>query len=82
MDHRRGARRRPDPGRLSVALVHARGSHAGHRYFGGLWEATVRRVPHHNAPKRPCATRHAFRHGSHLEWLGFADRHRWTRERC
>ena len=41
----RGDDRDPVPWRL--ALDHARGSKAGHKYFGELWEAALRRAPHH-----------------------------------
>ncbi|MEW2291620.1 hypothetical protein ABZ719_02775 [Streptomyces sp. NPDC006743] len=37
-----------DPVPWRVALDHARGSRAGHRYFEELWEAAVRRAPHHH----------------------------------
>ncbi|MFF0158387.1 hypothetical protein ACFYRY_12755 [Streptomyces sp. NPDC005263] len=36
-----------DPVPWRIALDHARGSHAGHTYFEELWEAAVRRAPHH-----------------------------------
>jgi len=36
-----------DPVPWRIALDHARGSNAGHRYFEELWEAAVRRAPHH-----------------------------------
>ncbi|MGV4982715.1 hypothetical protein ACVB8X_16795 [Streptomyces sp. NRAIS4] len=36
-----------DPVPWRIALDHARGSRAGHRYFEELWEAAVRRAPHH-----------------------------------
>ncbi|MEU3845255.1 hypothetical protein AB0E88_35155 [Streptomyces sp. NPDC028635] len=41
----RGDDRDPVPWR--IALDHARGARAGHRYFEELWEAAVRRAPHH-----------------------------------
>lgn len=41
----RGDDRDPVPWR--IALDHARGTGAGHTYFGELWEAAVRRAPHH-----------------------------------
>ncbi|WP_432135968.1 MULTISPECIES: hypothetical protein [unclassified Streptomyces] len=36
-----------DPVPWRIALDHARGTRAGHKYFGELWEAAVRRAPHH-----------------------------------
>ena len=36
-----------DPVPWRIALDHARGSKAGHKYFEELWEAAVRRAPHH-----------------------------------
>lgn len=36
-----------DPVPWRVALDHARGANAGHKYFEELWEAAVRRAPHH-----------------------------------
>ncbi|MFF4570786.1 hypothetical protein [Streptomyces sp. NPDC001410] len=36
-----------DPVPWRIALDHARGSRAGHRCFEELWEAAVRRAPHH-----------------------------------
>ncbi|MGW5491917.1 hypothetical protein [Streptomyces olivaceoviridis] len=36
-----------DPVPWRIALDHARGSRTGHRYFEELWEAAVRRAPHH-----------------------------------
>jgi hypothetical protein len=69
----RGDDRDPVPWR--VALDHARGSRAGHRYFEELWEAAVRRAPHHYgchvAGLRYLA---ASWHGAHRECLDFADR--------
>ncbi|MEU6588822.1 hypothetical protein ABZ923_06255 [Streptomyces sp. NPDC046881] len=64
-----------DPVPWRIALDHARGSQAGHRYFEELWEAAVRRAPHHYgchvAALRYLAT---FWHGSHRECFDFADR--------
>ncbi|MER7897627.1 hypothetical protein ABTX62_16275 [Streptomyces sp. NPDC096046] len=69
----RGDRRDPVPWRL--ALDHARGAQAGHTYFEELWEAAVRRAPHHYgchvAALRYLATHW---HGSHHECFDFADR--------
>ncbi|MEU6401822.1 hypothetical protein [Streptomyces sp. NPDC046985] len=69
----RGDARDPVPWR--VALDHARGSRAGHRYFEELWEAAVRRDPHHYgchvAALRYLASSW---HGSHRECFDFADR--------
>uniref|UniRef100_UPI003557D59D hypothetical protein n=1 Tax=Streptomyces corallincola TaxID=2851888 RepID=UPI003557D59D len=64
-----------DPVPWRIALDHARGSRAGHRYFEELWEAAVRRAPHHygchEAALRYLA---ALWHGSHAECFDFADR--------
>ncbi|MES9522075.1 hypothetical protein [Streptomyces capoamus] len=64
-----------DPVPWRIALDHARGSRAGHRYFEELWEAAIRRAPHHYgchvAALRYLAT---FWHGSHRECFDFADR--------
>ncbi|MEU6815123.1 hypothetical protein [Streptomyces sp. NPDC046860] len=63
-----------DPVPWRIALDHARGSRAGHRYFEELWEAAVRRSPHHYgchvAALRYLAT---FWHGSHGECFDFAE---------
>ncbi|MFJ3642188.1 hypothetical protein ACIPRD_20840 [Streptomyces sp. NPDC090108] len=63
-----------DPVPWRIALDHARGSSAGHRYFEELWEAAVRRAPHHHgchvAALRYLAT---FWHGSHHECFDFAE---------
>ncbi|MFF7749927.1 hypothetical protein ACFZCP_11825 [Streptomyces sp. NPDC007971] len=63
-----------DPVPWRIALDHARGSRAGHRYFEELWEAAVRRAPHHYgchvAALRYLGT---FWHGSHHECFDFAD---------
>ncbi|MET8948610.1 hypothetical protein ABZX30_35095 [Streptomyces sp. NPDC004542] len=63
-----------DPVPWRLALDHARGSRAGHRYFGELWEAAVRRAPHHYGC-HVAALRYlaASWHGSHRECLDFAD---------
>ncbi|MFI7497212.1 hypothetical protein ACIBVL_01645 [Streptomyces sp. NPDC049687] len=64
-----------DPVPWRIALDHARGARAGHKYFGELWEAAVRRAPHHYgchvAAKRYLAESW---HGSHRECFDFADR--------
>ncbi|MFI2433930.1 hypothetical protein [Streptomyces sp. NPDC018693] len=64
-----------DPVPWRIALDHARGARAGHKYFGELWEAAVRRAPHHYgchvAALRYLAT---YWHGSHRECFDFADR--------
>ncbi len=64
-----------DPVPWRIALDHARGSKAGHPYFEELWEAAVRRAPHHFgchvAALRYLATAW---HGSHRECMNFADR--------
>ncbi|SOD87238.1 hypothetical protein [Streptomyces sp. Ag109_G2-15] len=63
-----------DPVPWRIALDHARGSRAGHRYFEELWEAAVRRAPHHYgchvAALRYLGTSW---HGSHRECFDFAD---------
>ncbi|MFE2098130.1 MULTISPECIES: hypothetical protein [unclassified Streptomyces] len=63
-----------DPVPWRIALDHARGSRAGHRYFEELWEAAVRRAPHHYgchvAALRYLSTSW---HGSHRECFDFAD---------
>ncbi|MFI1418021.1 hypothetical protein ACH4VX_08500 [Streptomyces sp. NPDC020731] len=68
----RADNRDPVPWRL--ALDHARGARAGHTYFEELWEAAVRRAPHHHgchvAALRYLASSW---HGSHLECFTFAD---------
>jgi hypothetical protein len=68
-----GAPRDPVPWR--IALDHARGSHAGPRYFEELWEAAVRRAPHHYGC-HVAALRYlaASWQGSHRECFDFADR--------
>ncbi|MFI2199477.1 hypothetical protein ACH47Z_01585 [Streptomyces sp. NPDC020192] len=64
-----------DPVPWRIALDHARGSRAGHRYVEELWAAAVRRAPHHHgchvAALRYLATSW---HGAHRECLDFADR--------
>jgi hypothetical protein len=64
-----------DPVPWRLALDHARGSRAGHKYFGELWEAAVRRAPHHYGC-HVAALRYlsASWHGSHRECFDFADR--------
>ncbi|MEV0693303.1 hypothetical protein [Streptomyces sp. NPDC050388] len=68
----RADHRDPVPWRL--ALDHARGARAGHRYFQELWEAAVRRAPHHYgchvAALRYLASSW---HGAHRECFDFAD---------
>ncbi|MGW5126378.1 hypothetical protein ACWEQ7_20465 [Streptomyces sp. NPDC004069] len=63
-----------DPVPWRVALDHARGSRAGHRYFEELWAAAIRRAPHHYgchvAALRYLAA--AWR-GSHRACCDFAD---------
>ncbi|GHE87347.1 hypothetical protein GCM10014715_49780 [Streptomyces spiralis] len=63
-----------DPVPWRVALDHARGSRAGHTYFEELWEAAVRRAPHHYGC-HVAALRYlaASWHGSHRECFDFAD---------
>ncbi|MFG2466574.1 hypothetical protein ACGFXB_14125 [Streptomyces canus] len=64
-----------DPVPWRIALDHARGSLAGHTYFGELWEAALRRAPLHYgchvAALRYLAT--SWR-GSYRECFDFADR--------
>ncbi|PAZ15489.1 hypothetical protein CLM62_13860 [Streptomyces sp. SA15] len=63
-----------DPVPWRIALDHARGSNAGHKYFEELWEAAVRRAPHHYGC-HVAALRYlaAFWHGSHHACFDFAD---------
>ncbi|MBC9724587.1 hypothetical protein [Streptomyces sp. TRM68367] len=63
-----------DPVPWRIALDHARGVRAGHTYFEELWEAAVRRAPHHFGC-HVAALRYlsAFWHGSHRECFDFAD---------
>ncbi|MDN0194802.1 hypothetical protein [Streptomyces sp. S.PNR 29] len=69
----RGEDRDPVPWRL--ALDRARGADAGHQYFEELWEAAVRRAPHHYGC-HVAALRYlaVYWHGSHHECFDFADR--------
>jgi hypothetical protein len=69
----RGDDRDPVPWR--VALDHARGSRAGHRYVEELWEAAVRRAPHHYGC-HASALRYLAEiwRGAHHECLDFAER--------
>ncbi|MQY33129.1 hypothetical protein SRB17_10890 [Streptomyces sp. RB17] len=64
-----------DPVPWRIALDHARGSRAGHRYFEELWEAAVRRAPHHYGC-HVAALRYlaGFRRGSHDACFDFAER--------
>ncbi|MGW0330650.1 hypothetical protein ACWD0J_02035 [Streptomyces sp. NPDC003011] len=64
-----------DPVPWRIALDHARGSNAGHRYFGELWEAAVRRAPHHYGC-HVAALRYlaASGQGSHHACFDFAER--------
>jgi len=68
----RADNRDPVPWRL--ALDHARGARTGHTYVEELWEAAVRRAPHHHgchvAALRYLASSW---HGSHRECFDFAD---------
>ena len=68
----RGDDRDPVPWR--IALDHARGTRAGHKYFGELWEAALRRAPHHYGC-HVAALRYlaASWQGSHRECFDFAD---------
>ncbi|MDL5201018.1 hypothetical protein [Streptomyces sp. ALI-76-A] len=64
-----------DPVPWRIALDHARGSKAGHTYFGELWEAAVRRAPHHYGC-HVAALRYlaASGQGSHQACFDFAER--------
>ncbi|MFC7915156.1 MULTISPECIES: hypothetical protein [unclassified Streptomyces] len=64
-----------DPVPWRLALDHARGARAGHRYFEELWEAAVRRAPHHYGC-HVAALRYlaASWRGAHRECLDFAER--------
>lgn len=68
----RGDDRDPVPWRL--ALDHAHGSNAGHKYFEELWEAAIRRAPHHYGC-HAAALRYLADswHGSHHECFDFAE---------
>ncbi|WP_443047414.1 hypothetical protein [Streptomyces sp. KMM 9044] len=68
----RADHRDPVPWRL--ALDHARGTRAGHRYFQELWEAAVRRAPHHygcHGAALRCLS--SSWQGAHLVRFDFAD---------
>ncbi|MFR0352006.1 hypothetical protein [Streptomyces sediminimaris] len=69
----RGYDRDPVPWR--IALDHARGTRAGHTYFGELWEAALRRAPHHYGC-HVAALRYLADswQGSYRECFDFADR--------
>ncbi|MEZ3178535.1 hypothetical protein KYY02_07385 [Streptomyces pimonensis] len=63
-----------DPVPWRLALDHARGARAGHTYFEELWEAAVRRAPHHHGCHVAALLYLASSwHGSHRECLTFAD---------
>ncbi|MCX4761289.1 hypothetical protein OG562_09940 [Streptomyces sp. NBC_01275] len=64
-----------DPVPWRIALDHARGANAGHKYFEELWAAAVRRAPHHYGC-HVAAMRYLAQawHGSHRECFDFADR--------
>ncbi|MER6627128.1 hypothetical protein ABT301_02610 [Streptomyces sp. NPDC000987] len=68
----RGDDRDPVPWR--IALDHARGARAGHKYFEELWEAAVRRAPLHYGchVAALCYLADSWR-GSHRECFDFAD---------
>ncbi|WP_086868458.1 hypothetical protein [Streptomyces viridochromogenes] len=64
-----------DPVPWRLALDHARGSRAGHTYFGELWEAALRRAPlHYGCHVAALRYLASSWHGSHRECLDFADR--------
>ncbi|MFD5585188.1 MULTISPECIES: hypothetical protein [unclassified Streptomyces] len=64
-----------DPVPWRIALDHARGARAGHKYFEELWEAAVRRAPHHYGC-HVAALRYLASWGqdAHRACLDFADR--------
>ncbi|MFK4147557.1 hypothetical protein [Streptomyces sp. NPDC004065] len=63
-----------DPVPWRIALDHARGSRAGHRYFEELWEAAVRRAPlHYGCHVAALRYLASSWHGSHRECFHFAD---------
>ena len=64
-----------DPVPWRLALDHARGTHAPHTVFEGLWEQAVRRSPHHYG-SHVAALRYlsAEWYGSHRECFDFAER--------
>ncbi|MHC3473928.1 hypothetical protein ACYF6T_35250 [Streptomyces sp. 7R007] len=68
----RGEDRDPVPWR--IALDHARGSQAGHKYFEELWEAALRRAPLHYGchVAALCYLAESWR-GSYRECFDFAD---------
>ena len=64
-----------DPVPWRIALDHARGSQAGPKYFEELWEAAVRRAPHHYGCHAAALSYLAAAwHGSHHACFDFADR--------
>ncbi|MET9831494.1 hypothetical protein ABZ078_19810 [Streptomyces sp. NPDC006385] len=64
-----------DPVPWRIALDHARGSRAGHTYFGELWEAALRRAPlHYGCHVAALRYLASSWHGSHRECFDFADR--------
>jgi hypothetical protein len=64
-----------DPVPWRIALDHARGSRAGHTYFGQLWEAALRRAPlHYGCHVAALRYLASSWHGSHRECFDFADR--------
>ncbi|MCH5675442.1 hypothetical protein [Streptomyces gilvus] len=69
----RGDDRDPVPWR--IALDHARGTGAGHKYFSELWEAALRRAPlHYGCHAAALRYLAASWHHSHQECFDFADR--------
>jgi hypothetical protein len=69
----RGDDRDPVPWR--IALDHARGSQAGHTYFGELWEAALRRAPlHYGCHVAALRYLAASWRGSYRACFDFADR--------
>ncbi|MGW1951852.1 hypothetical protein ACWCPI_03690 [Streptomyces sp. NPDC001920] len=64
-----------DPVPWRIALDHARGSRAGHTYFGEVWEAALRRAPlHYGCHVAALRYLASSWHGSHRECFDFADR--------
>ncbi|MFJ1970732.1 hypothetical protein ACIO93_18850 [Streptomyces sp. NPDC087903] len=64
-----------DPVPWRIALDHARGTKAGHKYFEELWAAAIRRAPHHYGC-HVAALRYlaAGWHDAHGECFDFAER--------
>ncbi|WLW55778.1 hypothetical protein [Streptomyces sp. YU58] len=64
-----------DPVPWRIALDHARGAQAGHKYFEELWEAAIRRAPHHYGCHVAALKYLASAwHGAHPACFDFAER--------